>query len=191
MPERTKKSKPGRKSAWESVIRKNLEEVCERYARGATKAQIAKFLGIDITTFNRAERAHPEFADRMTAARQDLEAECRGILFTQGFVGSKTTKISKRIHGKDEVIFKEEITHPPNLNAAIYFGKLVFGWSDNPVVDEAIAGSLSNDEMRERACRMLGIPNTGDKSSAKDDEPIPPNPFTTKQYSELEGDDDE
>lgn len=163
-----KKSKGRRKSAWELVIAKNRARVVEMYSRGATKTKLAEFLGISLKTFLENEKAHPDFAAELVSARMVALDEVRGALFRRA-VGYKVEKTSMRKVNGVETRFIEKVEVPADVAACLAILKNAGEWSDNPVVDNAVAQALTDDEKRERACRILGIPNTGPKSTSADD----------------------
>lgn len=165
---REKKSKGRRKSAWELVIARNRAQVVEMYSRGATKAKIAEFLGISLRTLIETEKRHEDFAKELVSARMVALDEVRGALFRRA-VGYKIRKKSIRKVNGVETQFIEEIEVPADVGACVSILKNAGEWSDNPVVDNAVASALTVDERRERACRILGISNTGDKSTPADD----------------------
>lgn len=164
-----KDKKLGRKTAWELVIEPNRELLLDMYSRGATKEKLSLFLGISKQTFLASEAAHPEFAEALAKARIVALDEVRGALFKRA-VGFKARRVNKRRIGDKTVEFIEEYDVFPDVSAGAMILKNAGEWSDNPVVDDAISQVLTNDEKRERACRILGIPNPGfDRSTEEDD----------------------
>jgi DNA-binding XRE family transcriptional regulator len=166
-----RKSKPlkRRKTAWETVIAKNRETIVDMYSRGATKEKLATFLGISQPTFFAAEREHPDFAEQLVKARMRALDEVKGAMFKRA-VGYTAERMSiRKIDGK-EVKFVERYEIPADVHAASMILKNAGEWSDNPVVDEAVAGALkTDDERRAEVCRILGIPDPGyDRSTPAD-----------------------
>lgn len=163
------KSKVGRKSAWDVVIFKNRETLIDMYSRGTTKAKLAQFLGISLPTLLAAEREHADFAEDLAKSRIKALDEVRGAIFKRA-VGFRVKRINKRILADgSEIKFVEEYEVPPDVQACSMILKNEGEWSDNPVVDDALAGSLlTDDEKRARACRILGIPDPGYNRCTKD-----------------------
>lgn len=178
----------GRKSVYETRIKPNLDEILDLYARGITKKQIAAMFGFSESSFYESEKQFSEFSESLARARVRACDEVLGAMFKLA-VGYKKKRMSKRImpvydrrgnkvkdaEGKDlmrEVACVEEIEIEPNVNAQLAFLKNVGGWSDNPVVDNAIAKSAEEEQERtRRMLERLGI-RSGEKmrSTAKDAE---------------------
>lgn len=167
MPKKPKVKR--RKTAWETVIAKYRETVVDMYSHGATKAKLSEFLGITVPTFLAAEREHPDFAEQLVKARMRALDEVKGAMFKRA-VGYRATRINKRRVGDREIVVEEEYEIPADVQAASMILKNAGEWSDNPVVDEAVAGALkTDDERRAEVCRILGIPDPGyDRSTPAD-----------------------
>ena len=164
------KHKLVKRTAWETVISKNQKKLLDMYARGSTKTKLAQFLGITLKAFIENERRHPEFSEELARARVIALDEVRGAIFKRA-VGFKAKRVNKRKIGDKEIVFMEEYEVPPDVTACSMILKNSGEWSDNPVVDEAVAGALSDEERRARACRILGVPDPGfDRSTNADDE---------------------
>ena len=162
--------KSGRKSAWETVIRKNRETLIDMYSRGATKEKLAVFLGITPQTFANTEREHPDFSEELRRARIKALDDVKGAMYKRA-VGYRAKRVNKRICADGrEVKFIEEYEVPPDVSAGSMILKNAGEWSDNPVVDDAVAGALkTDDERRAEVCRILGIPDPGyDRSTPAD-----------------------
>lgn len=170
----------GARTAWETVIKPNLDKLIELYSRGATKQQLQEMLHISRQTWYNCEAEHEEFYDALTRARINLCDDVRGAMYKSA-CGFKTQRKSLRgvpfinKHGHEEirkVQFVEEIEVPPSVPAQIAFLKNVGGWSDNPVVDNALAENLSNqnDILAEMRLR-LGMRDLTPRSTVADTAP--------------------
>lgn len=70
----------GRKSRYETHVQNRFQEI-EKWARdGATEAQIAKKLGVGVTTFNTYKSKHEELAAVIKRGRLDVVENLRGAL---------------------------------------------------------------------------------------------------------------
>lgn len=168
-----KKSKP-QVSSWEKVIKPNLQELIRLYANGATKDQLAKYLGIGLSTLYDQMQLHPELSDGLARARMKACDEVRGAMFKCAVGYQKERVRSQRVAQIDEngkvikdkngktkyhtVVTKELIDVEPNPAAQLAFLKNCGGWSDNPVLDNAIAKSAEADvEARRKILESLGV----------------------------------
>lgn len=164
-----------RKTTWE-LIKPQLKKIGALYGSGMTRGQICDAIGICENTFRTHEKNHKELAQTMKQARAKVLHTLAGKLYE--LATGATRKTQTISNGK--LIETVEVL-PPSLPAILALGKIL---AKEWIVGETPQGieSLTNDEMRERACRMLGIPNTGDKSTSAD-EFIPPNPFAVSQHA--------
>lgn len=153
--------KTERRTLWERVLRPRLDEIGELYGRGMTRAQICATLGVAENTLRAHEVKHKELADVLTRARAKVAGDLCGALYRLA-LGAERRSITKK---GGEVIETVE-TLPPNLAA---LSKLLAVVAPEFESGQQAANTLTVEERRERACRLLGIPNTGDKSTPADD----------------------
>lgn len=171
-----RKSQKGipKRDSWVKVIKPNLDEVLRLYSHGATKAQIVEFLGIGHSTFAEMEAKHPELTAALARARMKACDEVRGAMFKKAVgyqkervrtqllpVVDENGKIKKDADGKPILkpsVTKVKIDVEPDVSAQLAFLKNVGGWSDNPVLDNALAKNAEADaETRRKMLESLGM----------------------------------
>ena len=157
----TDETKHERKTLWESVLLPRLDEIGELYGKGMTRAQICATLGVAENTLRAHEVKHKELADVLTRARAKVAGDLCGALYRLA-LGAERRTITKK--GGEEIETVE--TLPPNLAALSKLLEVVAPEIESAQQNEQ---ALTDDEKRERACRILGIPNTGPRSTSADD----------------------
>jgi len=176
----TAKINPNERGSWKQKIEPNIDKLAQMYANGATKTQLALWLNVSTDVFQAAERNHPEFKETLIRARMNAADDVAGAMYKIA-LGYKAQKKSGRLvpyidkDGREKmkkIQFIEEVEVPPNVSAQMYFLKRTAGWSENPLVDEALASNVSVqneilDKMRERlGMKEMGTP----RSRAQTDE---------------------
>jgi len=176
----TARINPNERTFWKQKIEPNIDKLAQMYANGATKTQLALWLGVSKDSFQRAEKAHSDFRETLIRARMNAADDVAGAMYKIA-LGYKAQKKSGRLvpyidkDGREKmkkIQFIEEVEVPPNVSAQMYFLKRTAGWSENPLVDEALASNVSVqneilDKMRERlGMKEMGTP----RSRAQTDE---------------------
>ena len=128
-------AKKGRKSAYETIIEPNLENIKKWTKEGLMDAEIIKRLGINKSTYYRYKSEKKEFQDSVKDGREEAVEKLETTMF-QAAMGQKekvkkamkVKKISYK-NGKKELEYEtmepyeEEIFVPPNMTAAIFLLK--------------------------------------------------------------------
>ena len=93
----------GRKDRYESHVKPRLEEIRTWY-QVCTEAQIAKKLGISMTTFGRYKREHPELREVLKEGRETLVEDLKVTLKkkAQGYYYEETKTVIRQ-EGEKEV----------------------------------------------------------------------------------------
>lgn len=93
----------GRKDRYESHVKPRLEEIRAWY-QVCTEAQIAKKLGISMTTFGRYKREHPELREVLKEGRETLVEDLKVTLKkkAQGYYYEETKTVIRQ-EGEKEV----------------------------------------------------------------------------------------
>lgn len=189
-----KKAKKERKSqkgipkrdSWAKVIKPNLAEIVRLYANGATKVQLAEYLGIGRSTLAEMEDKHPELTDALARARMRACDEVRGAMFKKAVgyqkervrtqllpVVDENGKVKKDADGKPVLkpsVTKVKIDVEPDVSAQLAFLKNVGGWSDNPVLDNALAKNAELEmATRQRMMESLGMRDLAKPRSTEKD----------------------
>lgn len=161
IPENAGKPKKvaGRKSAWETHIAPNLDKIVDFYAKGATQEKIRLWLGLSANAWFNTLRERSEFRDALTRARMGVLHQVRGALLSAALGGERKITSIKEVDGK-QIKYIQKVAAEPNVPACLAILKNAGDWSDNPVVDNAVASDAeSKKNYRERVLASLGIPS--------------------------------
>lgn len=109
----------GRKDRYESHVKPRLEEIRAWYQL-CTEAQIAKKLGISMTTFGRYKREHPELREVLKEGRETLVEDLKVTLKkkAQGYYYEETKTVIRQEGEKEvRVIEKYKRYYHPDTGA--------------------------------------------------------------------------
>lgn len=111
----------GRKGRYESYVLPHLDEIREWYNTLSEK-DIAKRLGVSVSTFEKYKREHPELADTLKDGRQELVSMLKKSLKKKavGFEYTETKKTIREIAGKKIVTIEEYTRYSPPDTGAIH-----------------------------------------------------------------------
>lgn len=128
-------NKKGRKSAFDTIIKPNLENIKQWTKDGLTDAEIIKKLGINKSTYYRYKSDNKELKDCVKDGRSEAVEKLEKTMFQSAMGGKETVKKSMKVKkikykdGKKELEYEtmepyeEEIYTPPNVTAAIFLLK--------------------------------------------------------------------
>lgn len=111
----------GRKGRYESYVLPHLDEIREWYNTLSEK-DIAKRLGVSVSTFEKYKREHPELADTLKDGRQELVSMLKKSLKKKavGFEYTETKRTIREIAGKKIVTIEEYTRYSPPDTGAIH-----------------------------------------------------------------------
>lgn len=111
----------GRKGRYESYVLPHLDEIREWYNTLSEK-DIAKRLGVSVSTFEKYKREHPELADTLKDGRQELVSTLKQSLKKKavGFEYTETKRTIREIAGKKIVTIEEYTRYSPPDTGAIH-----------------------------------------------------------------------
>lgn len=111
----------GRKGRYESYVLPHLDEIREWYNTLSEK-DIAKRLGVSVSTFEKYKREHPELADTLKDGRQELVSILKKSLKKKavGFEYTETKRTIREIAGKKIVTIEEYTRYSPPDTGAIH-----------------------------------------------------------------------
>ena len=100
------KQQSGRKPRYETYVQPRLNDVEKWAAAGATEEQIAKNLGIGLSTFAWYKNHHPELLMALKKGRQDVVNELRGALIKRalGYEYDEVKVVTNNIELPDWVV---------------------------------------------------------------------------------------
>ena len=94
------------RTSWKQWFSPENVELVEGWARdGLSDAQIAKNIGINVSTIYDWKRQHPEFLNAFKKGKQVVNVELENALFKKA-VGAKTTTTTYRVSKVDENVLK-------------------------------------------------------------------------------------
>lgn len=129
----------GRKSKYESVIPPNMEKIKEWIRDGVTEQDIAKNLGIGLTTWKRWKKQTDEFQSIVVRERRPRVEELENTMFkiANGYTVrlKKVMKVRDPGGGEHLEDYEEDVHVPPNFNALRF---LLTNWSDKYANDPAM-----------------------------------------------------
>lgn len=111
----------GRKGRYESYVLPHLDEIREWYNTLSEK-DIAKRLGVSVSTFEKYKREHPELADTLKDGRQELVSMLKKSLKKKavGFEYTETKRTVREMNGKEIVTIEEYTRYSPPDTGAIH-----------------------------------------------------------------------
>ena len=111
----------GRKGRYESYVLPHLDEIREWYNTISEK-DIAKRLGVSVSTFEKYKREHPELADTLKDGRQELVSTLKQSLKKKavGFEYTETKRTIREVAGKKIVTIEEYTRYSPPDTGAIH-----------------------------------------------------------------------
>lgn len=111
----------GRKGRYESYVLPHLDEIREWYNTLSEK-DIAKRLGVSVSTFEKYKREHPELADTLKDGRQELVSTLKQSLKKKavGFEYTETKRTIREVAGKKIVTIEEYTRYSPPDTGAIH-----------------------------------------------------------------------
>lgn len=129
----------GRKSKYESVIPPNMEKIKEWIRDGVTEQDIAKNLGIGLTTWKRWKKQTDEFQSIVVRERRPRVEELENTMFRLATGYTETVRSAMKVRdpggGEHIEFFDQVIVHEPNFNALRF---LLTNWSDKYANDPAM-----------------------------------------------------
>ena len=98
----------GRKSKYDTDIKPYLQQIKEWKKNGATEQQIAKQLGVAMSTFCALKKKYPEFSEALRKSQTEFVADLKGELARLAFKHVlKTKKVYKKQENGVEVSYTE------------------------------------------------------------------------------------
>lgn len=160
--------KKGPKSLWDEIVVPNLDYAIELYSKGATFDKIHNHLGVSKDVWYEGLQKFPEIREKFMRARMTILHEVRGAMISAALGGEREIKeVMERPDGT-KIKRIQKIRVEPNVAAGIAILKNAGEWSDNPVVDEAMAETAKTQaELNRRIAKELGLSNP--RSNAKDE----------------------
>lgn len=112
----------GRKSIYDEVAFPHLEHIKNAVAAGATDAEIAKSLGINVSTLCEWKNKHPEFKEAFSRGRKEVVIEIKAALLKKalGFEYEEERKSGKKDKNGENIVYIEKYKRycPPSETAA-------------------------------------------------------------------------
>lgn len=130
----------GRKDRYASHVAPRLDEIRAWY-QICTEAQIAKKLGISMTTFGRYKREHPELAEVLKGSREALVEDLKLTLKkkAQGYYYEETKTVIRQEGGKDVRVIEKykRYAHPDTGAIHLLLKNLDDDWrnDDKPTME--------------------------------------------------------
>ena len=128
-----------RKSKYDSVIPPNIEKIKKWISEGVTEKDIAKNLGIGLTTWKRWKNQTDEFRSVVVSNRKPKVEELENTMFqlATGYMYQvdKVMKVRDAGGGEHLEEYTETVRVEPNFNALRF---LLTNWSDKYANDPAL-----------------------------------------------------
>lgn len=109
----------GRKNRYESYVKPHLQEISE-WVQTMDEEQIARRLGIAVSTWHDYKNKHPELAEAVKAGRQNLITEIKSALKmrAKGFEYQEKKTYTK-VGDNGSAVYEETVTRyqPPDVAA--------------------------------------------------------------------------
>ena len=113
------RNKSGRKNKYESYVKPHLKDISE-WVQTMDEEQIARRLGVGVSTWHAYKNQHPELLDAIKAGRQDLIAEVKSALKmrAKGFEYQEK-KVYTKVGDNGTALYEETTTKyaPPDVGA--------------------------------------------------------------------------
>lgn len=114
-----RKGKGGRKNRYDSYVKPHLQEISE-WVQTMDEEQIARRLGVGVSTWHEYKNKHPELADAVKAGRQNLIADVKSALKmrAKGFEYQEK-KVYTKVGDNGSAVYEETTTKyaPPDVAA--------------------------------------------------------------------------
>ena len=114
-----RKGKGGRKNRYDSYVKPYLQDISE-WVQTMDEEQIARRLGIAVSTWHDYKNKHPELADAVKAGRQNLIADVKSALKmrAKGFEYQEK-KVYTKVGDNGSAVYEETTTKyaPPDVAA--------------------------------------------------------------------------
>ena len=115
-----KEQKRGRKSKYDTHVKPYLDRIPKWRRNGMTEAQIAKKLGIAMSSFSLYKLKHSEFSEVLKNSKEELIENLEDSLFRRAMGYSyEETKIEKESDGRAKIT-KTTKELPPDVGALIF-----------------------------------------------------------------------
>jgi transcriptional regulator with XRE-family HTH domain len=115
-----KEQKRGRKSKYDTHVKPYLNRIPKWRRNGMTEAQIAKKLGIAMSSFSLYKLKHSEFSEALKNSKEELIENLEDSLFRRAMGYSyEETKIEKESDGRAKIT-KTTKELPPDVGALIF-----------------------------------------------------------------------
>lgn len=125
--------RPGRKSAWDTIIKPRLEQIKAWCRDGYTDKQICDALGTSVTTFCKYKAEKPELVDALKVTKEIADLTVENSLFKRA-IGCEVTEIIEEsiyvIDGEGRArptgtVKRRKIVKqlPPDTTAGIFWSK--------------------------------------------------------------------
>lgn len=115
-----KEQKRGRKSKYDTHVKPYLDRIPKWRRNGMTEAQIAKKLGIAMSSFSLYKLKHSEFSETLKNSKEELIENLEDSLFRRAMGYSyEETKIEKESDGRTKIT-KTTKELPPDVGALIF-----------------------------------------------------------------------
>lgn len=126
----------GRKSKYEEFCEPHIAEIEKWVAAGATDEEIAKALGIGITTLYEYKKKYPKFAKAFTRGREIVVIEIKAALLKKalGFTYEETKRVGKKDNKGENIVLVERYERqclPSETAAAMLLRNYDPNWRDN------------------------------------------------------------
>lgn len=115
-----KEQKRGRKSKYDTHVKPYLNRIPKWRRNGMTEAQIAKKLGIAMSSFSLYKLKHPEFSEALKNSKEELIENLESSLYKRAMgYRYEETKIEKESDGRAKIT-KTTKELPPDVGALIF-----------------------------------------------------------------------
>lgn len=138
----------GRKSKYEECCADRLQEIKEWVSAGATDEEVAKALGISITTLYEYKKKYPKFAESFACARAEVVISIKGALLKKalGFEYEEEKRVGRKDKDGEQIILVEKYKRysvPSETAAAMLLRNYDKEWIDR----DNISTELKRQEM--------------------------------------------
>lgn len=136
----------GRKDKYETNVKPRLPEI-RSWVGEHTEKQIAKMLGISVSSFEKYKTNHPELAECLQSGKKLLIQELKDTLKmkAKGFHYTEKKKIIRNVDGKKTQMIEEYDRYSPPDTGAIHL--LLKNLDDNWRNDDKTTVELKKEKM--------------------------------------------
>lgn len=128
------KNKAGRKNKYETHVKPYLANIRE-WASNATEKDIAKNLGVALSSFMAYKNKYPELQQAIVSGQQDLVMDLKSALIkrAKGYDYEEKTVTKSGVDDKEPTIQIKQKLMPADVGAAIFLLKNLDreNWADN------------------------------------------------------------